>query len=148
MCTNVSLLTVLPHLSLNVQSSDTERSSFSYLIKLVFKLFCFPLISSSKYGFGSLGTPQKCGVPQDLVFLVLLLVGFPCFGVQGEDSPCFSSNLLLFPVLQTCIALLAPIMMRNRNREPLIAYEPSEFLSVLFHVLRHARKRGCYSVYT
>lgn len=33
----------------------------------------------------------------------------------------------------------------TRNREPLIAYEPSEFLSV-FHGLRDPRTRECYSV--
>lgn len=46
-----------------------------------------------------------------LVFLVFLLAGFPCFGVQGEDSSHFPSELLLYPVLQTCTALLALIMM-------------------------------------
>lgn len=79
-CSCVCTLAVLTHISFNVQSSVTESNSSSYLLNLVFKLFHFPLTSSSNDGFGSLGLLKTVGFASapglQLVFLVLLLVGF------------------------------------------------------------------------
>lgn len=157
MCAHVSLLTVLTHLSLNVQSSDTESNSLSYLINPVFKLFHLPLISSANDGLGSLGTLQNSEVCFGTWFAACVsgppacrLSLFWCSGwgfsmlfIRTVAVPC-PADLHCFTGTD-CDGLNGHLYL-IRNREPLIAYEPSGFQSVLFHVLRGPRTRECYSV--
>lgn len=64
--------------------------------------------------------------------LFIKTVAIPC----AADLPCFTGA--------DCDELIGHLYL-SRNREPLIAYESSEFLSVLFHRLRDPKTREGYS---
>lgn len=64
--------------------------------------------------------------------LFIKTVAIPC----AADLPCFTGA--------DCDELIGHLYL-SRNREPLIAYESSEFLSVLFHRLRDPKTWEGYS---